>query len=61
MDVNDLTESLFAGMTAQLQVFGKIGMASAADISYMDRNTFLNRPTKSKEMSNKKTSLFHDF
>ena len=61
MAMNDLAESSLSGVTVQLHVFGRIGMASAADISYMDRNTFLNRPTKSKEMSNKKTSLFHDF
>ena len=61
MAVNDLAESSFAGVTAQLQLFGLIGMASADSISNMARNGFLYRPTTNKEMSDKKTSLFHDF
>ena len=61
MSVNDLAESSFAGVTDQLQVFGRIGMASAAAISDMARNGFLDQPTTNKEMSDKKTSLFHDF
>ena len=48
-------------MTFQLQVFGRIGMARAAYITDMPRNGFLDRPTKNKEMSDKKTSMFHDF
>ena len=60
MAVNDLAESAFAGVTAQLQVFGRIDMSSAAAISDMARNGFLDRPTTKKEMSGKKTSLFHD-
>ena len=58
MDV--LAESSFAGATAQLHVFGRIGMASAAYISDMASNVFLDRPTTNKEMSDKKTSMFHD-
>ena len=61
MAVNDLAESSFDGVTAQLQVFGRIGMASADDISHMARNCFLDLPTTNKDMSDKKTSLFHDF
>ena len=61
MGVNYLAESSFAGVTAQLQVFGKIGIASAADISNMARNVFLDRPTTNKEISDKKTIMFHDF
>ena len=61
MAVNDLAESSFTGVTSQLQVFGRTGMAIAADISNMTRNGFLNRPTTNKEMSDKKTSMFHDF
>ena len=60
MAVNDLSEISFAGATSQLQVFGRIGMASSADISNMARNGFLDRPIKNKETSDKKTSLFHD-
>ena len=33
MVVNVIAESSFSGVTAQLQVFGRIGMASASDIS----------------------------
>ena len=61
MAVNDLSDSSFAGVTSQLQVFGRIGMASAAAISNMARNGFLERPTTNKEMSDNKTSMFHDF
>ncbi len=43
MAVNDLTESSFAGLTAQVQVFGRIGMTNAAAISDMKRNGFLSR------------------
>ena len=61
MSINDLSESSFAGVTAQLQVFGQIGMAKSDYISGMARNGFLYRPTKNKDMSDKKTSLFRDF
>ena len=61
MAVNDLAESSFAGVTAQLQVFGLIGIASAADIRDMTSNGLLYQPTTNKEISDKKTSLFHDF
>ena len=61
MAVNGLVESSFAGVTAQLQVFGRIGMTSAAAISNTARNGFLDRVTTNKEMSYKKTSLFYDF
>ena len=36
-------------------------MASASDISNIARNGFLERPTTNNYMSDKKTSLFHDF
>ena len=61
MDVNDLAESSFTGLTAQLQVFVQIGMASAATISDMVINGFLDQPTTNKNMSDNKTSQFHDF
>ena len=41
MAVDDLSESSFAGLTAQVQVFGRIGMANTAAISNMKRNGFL--------------------
>ena len=58
--VNDIVESSFSGVTSQLQVFGRIGMASASDIRDMARNGFLDQPTTNKDMSDKKTSMFHD-
>ena len=61
MAVNDLAESSFASMTVQLQIFGLIGMASAAAICDMDRKGFLDQPTTNKDMIDKKTSLFYDF
>ena len=61
MAVNDLSESSFAGVTAKLQIFVQIGMSGAASIGNMARNGFLDRPTKNKYISDKKTSLFHDF
>ena len=60
MDVNDLAEISFDGVTDQLQVFGRIGMTSAATISNVARNGFLDQPTTNKEMSDNKASLFHD-
>ena len=61
MAVNDLVESSFVGVTAQLQVFGRIGMTSAATIYNKSMNSFLDRPTTNKDMKDKKKSLFHDF
>ena len=61
MAVNDIVESSFSGVTFQMQVFGRIGMAGAYSISDMARNGFLDQPTIDKEISDKKTSLFHDF
>ena len=61
MSVNDIEESSFAGVTAQLQVFVRIGMSRAATISNMARIGFLDQPTINKEISDNKTILFHDF
>ena len=61
MAVNDLAESSFAVVTSQLQLFGIIVMHSAADISYMSSNSLLDRPTTNKDMSDKKTGIFHYF
>ena len=61
MVVNDIAESSLAVVTDQLQVFGWIGMSSAAYTSNMASNGFLDRPTTNKDMSDNKTSLFHDF
>ena len=43
-----------------MQLFGLIVMASAAAIIDMARNGLLDRPTKNKEISYKKTSMFND-
>ena len=48
MAVNDLAESSFAGVTAQVQCYGRIGMHAAAAVSGMSRNGFLSRPTSKK-------------
>ena len=61
MSVNDLAESSFTSMTDQLQVFVEIGMASTATISDMAINGFLDQSTTNKDMSDNKTSLFHNF
>ena len=37
MDVNNLAESEFGGLTAQFEVFGRIGLANAAAVSDMQR------------------------
>jgi hypothetical protein len=58
--VNDLAESAFAGVTAQVQVYGRIGMANAAAISDMARNGFISRPTTNKEIASGNChGLFH--
>ena len=58
--VNDLAESLFAGVTAQVQVYGRIGVANAAAISDMARNGLMHRPTTAEEMrSTTGHGLFH--
>ena len=61
MSVNDHAEISFAVVTSQLQVFGRIGMAIAAAIIDMARNSFLYRPTINKDISDKKTILFQYF
>ena len=44
MAVNDLVESAFRGLTAQLKLFGRIGLANAAAVSDMQRNAYLKWP-----------------
>lgn len=38
--MNDLAESSFAGVTAMIQVYGRIDLNAAAAISDMNRNVF---------------------
>ena len=56
MAVNDLAESAFRGLTAQLEVFGKIGLANAAAVSNMQRNGYLKQPN----LENNEVSLYFD-
>jgi hypothetical protein len=59
--VNDLAESSFAGVTANVQAFGRVGIHGAAAVSDVSRNGFLSRPTTRKEMkATKRHGLFHD-
>ena len=52
MAVNNLAESVFEGLTAQLEVFERIGLANAAEVSDMQRNAYLNWPNlESNEVS----------
>ena len=53
MAVNDLAESAFGGVTAQLEVFGRAGLAHLAGVSDMQRNGFLERPITKKDIENK--------
>ena len=59
MAVNDLAESSFAGVTAQVQCYGRIGMHAAAAVSDMSRNQFLSRPTTKRDISKGERGLFH--
>ena len=59
MATNDLSESAFAGVTAQVQCYGRIDMFSAAAVSDVDRNDFLSRPLTKKEMEADERGLFH--
>ncbi len=43
MTVNDLAKSSVAGVTAQLQVYRRVGMHSAAAVSDIGRNHFLDQ------------------
>ena len=52
--VNDLPESSFAGVMAQVQ-----GHSAAAVID-MSRNDFLTQPTTKKDTSNEQIGLFHE-
>ena len=50
MATDDLPEGAFGGLTAQLEVYGRIGLAHAAAVSDMQRNGFLKRPTTKGEI-----------
>ena len=59
MASNDLAESSFAGLTAQIQCYGRIGMCNAAAVSDTSRNGFLSRATTKKEINEQKKGLYH--
>ena len=54
MAVNNLAESVFGGLTAKLEVFGKIGLANAAAVRDMQWNGYLKRPN----LENNEVSLY---
>ena len=53
---NDLAESSFAGVTAQVQCYGRIGMSNAAAVSDVARNGLLNRDGTKKQINHAITS-----
>ena len=53
---NDLAESSFAGVTAQVQCYGRIGMSNAAAVSDVARNGLLNRDGTKKQINHANTS-----
>ena len=61
MVTNDLAESSFAGVTSQVQTYGRIGMCNAAAIIDMSINGYLSRPTNKKDLKEVNRGLFHDF
>ena len=67
---NDLAEIPFAGVTAQVQNYGRIGTSNAAAVSDVARNGLLNRDgtkkqinhattSKEKKQKDKKRGLYH--
>ena len=54
---NDLAKSAVGAMTAQLEVFERVGLASAAAVSDTQRNGYLERPTTKKVTENNKASV----
>ena len=56
MASNDLAKSSFAGVTAQVQCYGRIGMCAAAAVSDYDRHGFLHRGTLAKQIKRKSTT-----
>ena len=53
---NDLAESSFAGVTAHVQCYGRIGMCAAAAVSDVARNGFLSRGSTNKQINRTTTS-----
>jgi hypothetical protein len=59
MAVNDRAESSFAGITAQIQDYGRIGYANGAAISDMGRNGFLDLPLTKTDLKGQKRGMFY--
>ncbi len=59
MAVNDRAESSFASITAQIQEYGRIGLANGAAISNMGRNGFLDRPLTKTDLKGQKRGVFY--
>ena len=60
MAYNDLAESSFAGVTAQVQCYGRIDMCISADVSDTASNGFMDRPTTYKKMKGHQQGFFHE-
>ena len=56
---NNLAESSFSGVTAQVQCYGRIYMCSAATVSDTARNGLLDHPTTKKQMEGHQQGLLH--
>ena len=57
---NYLDESSFAGVTYQVQTYGRIGMCNAASIINMSRNGYLSFPNTKKYRKEGNRGMFHD-
>ena len=56
---NNLAESSFSGVTAQVQCYGRIDRCSAAYFSDTARNRFVDRPTTKNQMEGHQQVFFH--
>ena len=59
MASNDLAESSFAGVTAQVKFYGRIDMCITAAVRDTARNGFMYRPTTKKQMEGHQQGFFH--
>jgi len=60
--VNDLADSSFAGVTENVQSYGRVGIHGAAAVSDVSRNCFLScRITRMEMKATKRHGLFHGF
>ena len=60
MTFNDLAENVYGAIAAELEVFGRVGLASALAVSNMRQNGFIARPTAKKNIKGDKVSIFVD-